>query len=336
VHSGARTDDLVSAISSFVRVVEARSFRAAAAQLGMTPSGVSRAVSRLEEQIGVRLLFRSTRALNLTDDGESFYHRCKDLLADLDEAVDALGYARTKPRGKLRVAMNVSVGRAGLIPNLADFEQRYPDIRLELSMSERNIGLIEEGIDCAIRMGELEDSNLVARKLGYFSNVLCASPGYLARHGTPTCIDDLKRHQCINYVYPTNGRAYQWQFDSPDGPVALDVDAHLLINDGESVIQAAIAGLGIIQMPHWLAAGPIGHGKLQVIMEDTISTGSPVWIVYPQKKHLSARVHAFIDWVQELFRRDNMPACRMRGSATEVLTNKVPTREASESGMASA
>jgi LysR family transcriptional regulator for bpeEF and oprC len=325
-----------SALSSFVRVVEAKSFRAAAAQLGMTPSGVSRAVSRLEEQIGVRLLFRSTRALNLTDDGESFYHRCKDLLADLDEAVDALGYARTKPRGKLRVAMNVSVGRAGLIPNLADFEARYPDIRLELSMSERNIGLIEEGIDCAIRMGELEDSNLVARKLGYFSNVLCASPGYLARHGTPTCIDDLKRHQCINYVYPTSGRAYQWQFDSPDGPVALDVDAHLLINDGESVIQAAIAGLGIIQVPHWLAAGPIGHGKLQVIMEDTISTGSPVWIVYPQKKHLSARVHAFIDWVQELFRRDNLPACRLRSSAADTLADKMSTREAGETSMAGA
>jgi len=318
-----------SAISSFVRVVEAKSFRAAAAQLGMTPSGVSRAVARLEEQIGVRLLFRSTRALNLTDDGESFYHRCKDILADLGEAVDALGYARTKPRGKLRVAMNVSVGRAGLIPNLADFEERYPDIRLELSMSERNIGLIEEGIDCAIRMGELEDSNLVARKLGSFSNVLCASPGYLARHGTPTCLNDLKRHQCINYVYPTSGRAYQWQFDSPDGPVALDVDAHLLINDGESVIQAAIAGLGIIQVPHWLAAGPIGHGKLQVIMEDTISTGSPVWIVYPQKKHLSARVHAFIDWVQELFRRDNLPACRLRSPAPEAVANKAPIREAS-------
>jgi LysR family transcriptional regulator for bpeEF and oprC len=299
-----------SAISSFVRVVEAKSFRAAAAQLGMTPSGVSRAVSRLEEHIGVRLLFRSTRALNLTDDGESFYRRCKDILADLGEAVESLGYARTKPRGKLRVAMNVSIGRAGLIPNLADFEARYPDIRLELAMSERNIGLIEEGIDCAIRMGELEDSNLVARKLGYFSNVLCASPAYLARHGTPTCLEDLKQHQCINYVYPTSGRAYQWQFDSPNGPVTLDVDAHLLINDGESVIQAAMAGLGIIQVPHWLAAGPIGHGKLQVIMEDTISAGSPVWIVYPQKKHLSARVHAFIDWIQDVFRRDNLPACR--------------------------
>ena len=305
-----------SAISSFVRVVEAKSFKAAAAQLEMTPSGVSRAVSRLEEQIGVRLLFRSTRALRLTEDGESFYQRCKDILADFGEAVEALGYARTKPRGKLRVAVNVSIGRAALIPNLADFESRYPDVRLELAMSDRNIGLIEEGIDCAIRMGELEDSNLIARKLGYFSNVLCASPEYLARHGTPTGIADLKRHKCINYVYPTNGRAYQWQFDTPEGRIALDVDAHLLINDGESVIQAAMAGLGIIQIPHWLAAAPISKGKLTVIMQDTISTGSPVWIVYPQKKHLSARVHAFIDWVQELFSRNNVPACRSMPIAT--------------------
>lgn len=300
-----------SAISSFVRVVEARSFAAAAVQLGMTPSGVSRAVSRLEEQIGVRLLFRSTRALRLTDDGESFYQRCKAILADLGEAVDALNYARTKPSGKLRVAVNVSVGRAALIPNLADFEARYPDIRLELSMSDRNIGLIEEGIDCAIRMGELEDSNLIARKLGYFSNVLCASPDYLARHGTPATVEDLKQHRCINYVYPTSGRAYQWQFDTPDGRIALDVDAHLLINDGESVIQAAMAGLGIIQTPHWLAACAIGMGKLQVIMEDAICTGSPVWLVYPQKKHLSARVQAFLEWVHELFERTNLPACRM-------------------------
>ena len=213
--------------------------------------------------------------------------------------------------GKVRVAVNVSVGRAALIPNLADFEARYPDVHLELSMSDRNIGLIEEGIDCAIRMGELEDSNLIARKLGYFSNVLCAAPAYLAKYGTPATIDELKQHRCINYVYPTNGRAYQWQFDTPDGRIALDVDAHLLINDGESVIQAAMAGLGIIQVPHWLAASAIGYGKLKVIMEDTISTGSPVWLVYPQKKHLSARVQAFLEWVQELFERTNLPACKL-------------------------
>ncbi|MGP1665458.1 MAG: LysR family transcriptional regulator, partial [Rhodanobacter sp.] len=243
-----------SAISTFVRVVEARSFAAAASQLGMTPSGVSRAVSRLETQLGARLLFRSTRSLRLTDDGAAFHARCTEILADLAEATEALGHAKSHPVGKLRVAAHSAIGRSALIPNLAAFEERYPDIRLELAMCDYHFDLNEEGYDCAIRMGELADSNLIARKLGYFSNVLCASPGYLRKYGAPQNIEELKQHRCINYVFPSNGKPYQWQFDTPSGRVALDIDAHMLINDGESVIQAAVAGLGIIQIPHCLAA----------------------------------------------------------------------------------
>ncbi|RDS81434.1 LysR family transcriptional regulator [Dyella psychrodurans] len=291
-----------SAISAFVRVVEAKSFASAAAQLGMTPSGVSRAVSRLEEQLGARLLFRSTRALRLTDDGASFYARCKEILADLTEATEALGYANRKPKGKLRVGMSVSVGRAAIIPQLNDFERRYPDIRLELMMCDYPYDLNEEGVDCAIRMGELEDSNLIARKIGYFRNVLLASPEYLQKHGAPGSIEDLKNHRCINYVYP-NGRPRQWQFDTPGGRLEVDIDAHMLINDGESVIQAAVAGLGIIQAPHVLAACMLDLGKLEPVMTDIPSTGKSVWIVYPQKKHLSARVQAFIEWARGLFER---------------------------------
>jgi LysR family transcriptional regulator for bpeEF and oprC len=300
-----------SAISTFVRVVEAKSFAAAAAQLEMTPSGVSRAVARLETQLGARLLFRSTRSLRLTDDGASFYARCKEILTDLTEATEALGLARSHPVGKLRVAAKSAIGRAVLIPNLAEFEARYPDIRLELAMSDYHFDLNEEGYDCAIRMGELEDSNLIARKLGYANNVLCASPGYLRKHGAPRSIDDLKQHRCINYVFPNTGKPYQWQFETPSGLVGLDIDAHLLINDGESMIQAAVAGLGIVQIPHYLAASALAKGQLEIVMTDTISTGSPVWIVYPQKRHLSARVQAFIEWVSELFQRTCEPQCRV-------------------------
>jgi LysR family transcriptional regulator, regulator for bpeEF and oprC len=299
-----------SAISAFVRVVEAKSFAAAAAQLGMTPSGVSRAVSRLEEHLGARLLFRSTRALRLTDDGASFYARCKEILADLTEATEALGYAHRKPQGKLRVGMSVSVGRAAIIPQLSDFERRYPDIRLELMMCDFPYDLNEEGVDCAIRMGELEDSSLIARKIGYFRNVLLASPEYLEKHGAPARIDDLKSHRCINYVYP-NGRPRQWQFETTDGRIDVDIDAHMLINDGESVIQAAVAGLGIIQAPHVLAACMLDLGKLEPIMTDTVSTGKSVWIVYPQKKHLSARVQAFIEWSRALFERPFEAVCQV-------------------------
>lgn len=302
-----------SAISSFVHVVEAKSFRGASVHLGMTPSGVSRAVSRLEERLGARLLYRSTRVLRLTEDGKAFYHRCKDILAELDEAVASLDHAHAQPRGRLRIAMNVSVGRAELIPNLVDFQAQYPDIRLELLMSERSSGLIEDGIDCAICVGEMSDSSLVARKLGHFNNVLCAAPEYLARHGTPTQIDDIRRHRCISRLDLGSGRPCNWQFETAHGHIALEVDAYLLINDGESVIQAAIAGLGIIQMPYCLVAGPVSRGELQVVMPNTVSTGSPVWVVYPHR-HLSARVERFIAWLQVLFERDHWLAERLKTS----------------------
>jgi LysR family transcriptional regulator for bpeEF and oprC len=295
-----------AAISTFVSVVEAKSFAGAAARLGMTPSGVSRAVSRLEERLGARLLFRSTRALRLTDDGAAFHARCKDILADLNEAVEALNRANRKPTGKLRIGMSPAVGRPVLIPRLAEFEQRYPDIRLELVMCDYPYDLNEEGIDCAIRVGQLEDSNLVARRIGTLRNVVCASPGYLARHGAPRSIADLKRHRCINYVFP-NGQPRRWQFETPDGPLEVDIDAHMLINDAESVIQAVAAGLGITQTAHILASCLLSQGQLELVMTDTIPTGKPVWIVYPQKRHLSARVQAFIEWVRELFERTNEP-----------------------------
>jgi LysR family transcriptional regulator for bpeEF and oprC len=305
-----------AAISAFVRVVEAKSFAAAATQLGMTPSGVSRAVSRLEERLGARLLFRSTRSLRLTDDGAAFHARCKEILADLAEATEALNYANRKPTGRLRVGISTAVGRAAIIPRLDDFERRYPDIRLELSMSDGPADLNEEGIDCAVRVGELEDSSLIARKIGYLRNVVCASPDYLVKHGAPRSIEDLKHHRCINYVYP-NGRPRQWQFETPSGQVGVDIDAHLLINDGESVIQAAAAGLGITQAPHMLVCCMLDKGMLKLVMTDTISTGKPVWIVYPQKKHLSARVQAFIEWVRELFERTNEPGYKKGPVAVE-------------------
>ncbi|HEV7775888.1 MAG TPA: LysR family transcriptional regulator [Luteibacter sp.] len=295
-----------SAINVFVRVVEAKGFSAAAPQLGMTPSGVSRAVARLEEQLGARLFFRSTRSLRLTEDGAAFYTRCRQILADLSEATEALGDASTVPSGKLRVGVAVSIGRTVLMSNLAEFEQRYPDIRLDLSMCDYPYDLNEEGIDCAIRMGELQDSNLIARKLGYFRNVLFASPDYLARFGRPKCIEDLKNHRCINYVFP-NGRPHVWQFETPEGRVDMEVDAHMLINDAESVIQAAVNGLGIVQAPHCMAACMVAKGMIEVVMPDLVWTGSPVWIVYPQKRHLSARVQAFIGWVDELFSRTSEP-----------------------------
>jgi len=291
----------LSSIALFVRVAEAKSFSAAARQLDMTPSGVSRAMSRLEENLETRLFFRTTRQLRLTDEGTLFYARCKDILADLSEATESVGRARVKPKGNLRIAAPPSIARTALIPNLASFEDSYPDIRLELSLRDYAFDLNEERFDCAIRIGDLENSDLIARKLGYYANVLCAAPDYLERYGTPTHIDDLKNHRCINFVDPATGQPHQWRLNTPDGPVALDIDAHMLISDSESVIQAAVAGLGIIRAPHCFAARMVAQGALKIVMAETIFMGSPLWLVYPQRRHLSARVRAFIDWVTTLF-----------------------------------
>lgn len=291
----------LSSISLFVRVVEAKSFSAAARQLDMTPSGVSRAISRLEEELQTRLFFRTTRQLRLTDEGELFYSSCRDILAELNEATESLGGARAKPKGTLRVAAPASIARTALIPNLASFESSYPDIRLELSLRDNAFDLNEERFDCAIRIGELENSNLIARKIGYFKNVLCASPAYLERYGTPESIEDLDQHRCINIVDPATGRPQQWRLKTPDGHVALDIDAHMLINDSESVIQAGVAGLGVIRAPYCFAARMLAQGQLEIVMAETIFVGSPLWLVYPQRRHVSARVRAFIDWVSTLF-----------------------------------
>jgi LysR family transcriptional regulator for bpeEF and oprC len=190
-------------------------------------------------------------------------------------------------------------------------------------MSDSPSDLNGEGLDCAIRVGELEDSSLIARKIGYLRNVVCASPEYLRKYGAPRSIEDLKDHRCINYVYP-NGRPRQWQFDTPDGQVSVDIDAHMLINDGESVLQAVAAGLGITQVPRMLAACMLEKGMLELVMTDTRSTGKPVWIVYPQKKHLSARVQAFIEWVRELFDRTNQ--CTAATSSTTAIARPKPVR----------
>jgi len=216
------------------------------------------------------------------------------------------------------VGISLSVGRAAVIPRLTEFEQRYPDIRLELSMSDSPSDLNGEGLDCAIRVGQLEDSSLIARKIGYLRNVVCASPEYLRRYGAPRSIEDLKHHRCINYVHP-NGRPRQWHFDVPGGPVAVDIDAHMLINDGESVLQAVAAGLGITQVPRMLAACMLDKGMLELVLTDTASTGKPVWIVYPQRKHLSARVQAFIEWVRELFERTNQCTASARPAVPMLL-----------------
>jgi LysR family transcriptional regulator, regulator for bpeEF and oprC len=296
----------LSAIGTFVRVVEAKGFSAAAPALGMTPSGVSRAIARLEERLGVRLFHRSTRTLRLTDDGAAFYARCCQIMGDLAEATDALRDARGVPSGKLRVGASMAIGRTALLENVGEFEALYPGIRLEIAMRDTPYDLAEDGIDCAIRIGDPPDNGLITKRLGCLRNVILASPEYLARHGRPERVEDLKRHRCIGFISP-HGRPYPWQVETSRGRTTIDVEPHMSVNDGESVLNAAANGLGLVQAPYFMAACLVERGVLEVVMSDTVCTGAPIWIVYPPRRQLSARVHAFIGWVEQLFARQNEP-----------------------------
>ncbi|NII12139.1 LysR family transcriptional regulator [Oleiagrimonas sp. C23AA] len=287
---------------AFVRVVEANTFAAAARGLGMSASGVSRAVSRLETQLGVRLLARTTRSLSLTEEGRAFYDRCQRILADLNEATESVGAAREHPQGRLRVASTMAIGRAALLPHLPEFNRLYPDIRLELSMSDQPLDMVEEGIDCALRIGQMADSSLIAKRIGQLRMITCASPDYLRKHGYPRDLSSLREHDCIGYVKPIRG-VIPWYFETEHGREEVDVAPALSLNDAESVMQAGIMGLGIIQTTDYVAASALARGELVPLFPAMIAAGPPLWIVYPQRRHVSARVQVFIDWICQLFDR---------------------------------
>jgi len=293
----------LSAISAFVRVVEAHSFAAAARQLELSASGVSRAVSRLEASLGVRLLARTTRSLSVTEEGRAFYERCRRILSDLNEATETIGDARDHPRGRLRVAAAMSVGRALVLPHLSEFHERYPDIRLEMVLGDRSLDMVEEGIDCALRVGELADSSMIARRIGQFRSLTCASPAYLEKFGRPTSLDDLAAHRCVGYARNAHG-LLPWEFWTSEGRTSIEIAPMLTLNDAESVIQAGVQGLGLIQTGYAIAAIYLKHGKLVPVLEDLETSGPEMWMVYPQRRHLSSRVQVFIDWISEVFERE--------------------------------
>jgi LysR family transcriptional regulator for bpeEF and oprC len=292
--------DHLAEISIFVRVVEAKSFAAAAAQLNITASGVSRAISRMESRLGARLLYRSTRSLSLTSGGVVFYARCQRILAALEDATDELRDGHSVIAGKLRVGVPLALGRSVLVPHLDHFVRRHPGVRLELLMSDLTSDLTESATDCSIRVGDLPDSSLVARRIGSVQSITCGSPAYFAQHGLPNDAGSLAIHQCIGFIYP-NGRYRAWSFELPEGSVDLDLNEYLRVSDVDSMIAMAAGGMGIVQVPFAVAEPMLGDGRLVQVLSDIRPRSKPLWIVYPQRRHLTARVNAFIEWGQELF-----------------------------------
>jgi len=287
-------------MTAFVRAVELGGFSAAARELSLTPSAVSKLVSRLEERLGVRLLNRTTRRLALTPEGEAYFSRSQRIVSDIADAESEVAGFRSRPRGKLRLNVGVALGLHQVSQVLPEFFARYPEIEIELTLSDRRVDLIEQGADVAVRVGPLDDSTLVAKKICDFERVICASPGYLARNGTPKSPEDLHRHNCITFSEPRSLR--RWPFDIGGVTRAIEVRGNLLADNAESLLQAAVHGVGITRLADVIAGDAIRAGLLEpVLVASHHVEPVPLYAVWPQGRHRSPKVVAMVDFMVEKF-----------------------------------
>jgi len=289
-------------LSIFVKVGERRSFIGAARELGMTQSGVSNAIIRLEDQLGVRLIARTTRRVNLTEDGMAYFERCRQILGDLGDAELVLTRARTTPTGRLRVDMPVAFGRLKVVPQLGAFQALYPDVQLALTFTDRYIDLVEEGVDVAVRFGRLQDSSLIARRLSETRFHVVGSPDYFARAGRPTSLDELQRHRCL-VLAQRETHVRDWRFRDSGEIVQITPPPSMTFSDGSAICTAVCAGYGLAQIHDYYADDAIAAGRLEPVLDKFRAAPDPIWVVYPQTRHLSARVRAFIDFMIARFKQ---------------------------------
>ena len=287
--------DLLGPMRAFVRVVEAGSFTAVATEQNTTQPTISRQVAALEDHLGARLLTRTTRALTLTDDGRAFYEHALRALEAVGEAENAVGRRQAKPTGTLRLAVPVVLGRRHIVPRLARFLARYPEVSIDLAMSDGFVDLVEQGIDLAIRVGEITDQSLVARKIGVVRRITVASPAYLAAKGTPRRPDDLNRHDCIVYTRLATGN--RWHFESKDGPLSVTVSGRYRVDNSEAVREGVVSGLGIAVIPAFAFGDEIGRGDVKVLLEAFEPKPLPLNAVYASRRYVPPRVRAMIDFL---------------------------------------
>lgn len=294
--------DQLLAIRALARVIEAGSFTRAADSLSMPIATVSKLVRDLESHLGVRLLQRTTRRVTVTPEGEEYYAKSGRVLRDLDDIDGAFNMARGKPRGQLRIDVGGSTARDVLIPMLADFMTRYPDIRIDLGVSDRSVDLIGDNVDCVIRGGTMESSSLVARRLGEAVLITCAAPAYLKQFGTPAYPDELKNgHRLVAYVSSDTGRAIPFRFERDGRKTEIKVDHRVGINESNAHLAACVAGLGIVQTFGYAAASSLRDGSVVEILRDWRPARYPFQVVYPQARHVTHRLRVFMEWLLDAF-----------------------------------
>jgi DNA-binding transcriptional LysR family regulator len=292
--------DHASEMAAFVKVVDSKGFSAAAPALGLSPSAVSKLVTRLETRLGVRLLQRTTRALHLTEEGEAFYAAARRIVGDIEALENQITGERGTPHGLLKVTTSLAFATHQLAPVLSEFLARHPAVQLELLPTDRVIDMVEEGVDIAIRIGRLADTSFMARKIGEDKRLICAAPDYLARHGTPRQPEDLMRHACI--VSRERPHLNRWEF-RVDGEVReIEVSGRVAVNEGEAQMQFALQGVGIVRLTRLTVAQAIREGRLVSLLDDfSADQPVPIHAVYPHRRHLAPKVPAFVNFLIEKF-----------------------------------
>ena len=293
--------DKLQAMEVFVQVVDAGGFTRAADNLQLPKATVSTLVRNLEAALAVKLLNRTTRQISLTADGAAYYERCVRILSEVRDAEDSLSKTHSSPSGRLRIDVPSALGRHLLMPSLPQFLARYPDIHLEVGCSDRPVDLIEEGVDLAVRGGILADSTLIARRIGLIHFVTCAAPSYVALHGRPQHPRDLLQHECVNYFSAKTGKIFEWDFAKDGERIQMRVPGRIAVNDSNAYMTATLSGMGIAQMAAFVICPYLQSGELELLLEDWTIDPLPLHVVYPENRHLSAKVRVFVEWISELF-----------------------------------
>lgn len=292
--------DRIDLLKVFLSVAETGSFTRAADRLVLPRAAISTAVQQLEARLGSRLLHRTTRRVGLTPDGEALLERARALVTDMEDIEQQFLPAHSNVSGRLKVDVPSRIARLLIAPALPDFFARFPAVELELGSSDRAVDLVLEGVDCALRVGPLASSSLVARPLGHFTLINCASPAYIARHGTPRTPADLPEHIAVNYASPTSGRAAPWEWQRDGETQTLRMRSQVTANNAETYIACALAGLGLIQIPAYDVRAHLAAGELVEVLPEARAEPLPVHLVYPHRRNLSRRVQAFAGWLDAL------------------------------------
>ena len=296
--------DRFDAMRVFCRVVERRSFTLAAEDTGLPRSTVTDAIKQLEARLGVRLLQRTTRHVSPTLDGEAYYQRCLRILSDIEDAEGA--FAGAKPKGVLRVDVHGTLARHFVLPNLPSFLETYPDIELQITEGDRFVDLIREGIDCVLRVGTLQDSDMIGRRVAMLEEVTLAAPTYVERFGMPAHPEKLDGHRMIGFRSSATGGLLPLEFQIDGAVREITLPATISVNAAESYFAAAKLGLGLIQVPRYHAEEALRSGELLHVLEDHPPTRTPVSMLYPRSRQLSPRVRVFIDWLVKVFAGQNV------------------------------